>query len=99
MSTGEHLELEEVVGEAQAPVAGREREEFFDAVDRFQAEKKPALIQRYIVSVCLCDESGAALFTLDELASVDGKVVERLANEAQRVNGMGKHKDEPAKNS
>lgn len=51
----------------------------------------------------LVDESGAALFTADDLAALSGKsagAIERLATVAQRINGLNRGAvEEAAKNS
>jgi hypothetical protein len=51
------------------------------------------------VSACIVDEEGGLMFTLDEVKKLPAKVISRLYDVAQRVNGEGAGRDELAKNS
>ena len=77
---------------------GKQREEFITAAHSAKETQKYAALERLIVSLCVCDEAGALMFSVAELEVIDGSALAFLAKEAQRVNGLGEAKDSPAKN-
>lgn len=74
-----------------------------DAHDLAIYEADAKLVRAELVGRCLCDESGALLFTEEEfpkLAEKSGAALDRLYDAARELNGMNRaSQEQAAKNS
>lgn len=80
-------------------MSGADRDEFTKAIGE---QREVGKFEASLLALTLADEHGALLFTLEEVETLRGKsaaVLDRLASEAMRVNGMkAGSKDEAVKN-
>jgi hypothetical protein len=67
-----------------------DRVAFFDSID--QETESPTRIGCKLIARCMVDADGTRLLTDDDAAALeaqDGKLIDRLANAANKVNGIG----------
>ncbi len=80
-------------------ITGKQREEFVGAARIAKDTKEFMVVERLLVSMCVCDEHGALMFSPADLETLDAKAVEFLSDHAQRINSLGSHREQAAKNS
>src|SRR5687768_16997082 len=77
----------------------RDREQLALAMHRAKdAEDSPGF-QSMLVARCAIDEQGQPLFTANEAGDLNGFALQRLFEEALKLNKMGRYEEDEVKNS
>ena len=74
-------------------VSGKQREAVQSQAKKVKDGGPEMAFASELLAMCLCDESGAALFAPDEIPTLEGAMIERLALHCVKVNGLGKQDD------
>lgn len=78
-----------------------QRQALFDAMHGKPDTERSSIFRRMVLSAALVDDAGARLFdeaSIDTLFAKSGQVIDRIAEVAVRLSGLGKDAEGDAKN-